>query len=185
MNTQNEFLQGEFWILSWNASVQRALRYGKNKSSAEHSAFRDYIIKHCDEVIIPRYLNTQSEAQHLDNIRELFKVASSYPDEELLARPYNIGITQKLLNLQLKYLWCAGFIGMPPHCPVDRIILNYTKLKNKMNWTQITSISEYQEAIEAIREVSESRPLAIWELEIYDRKMANQHMDFTMKTPVD
>ncbi len=171
MNTQDNFLQSEFWILSWNASVQRALRYGKNKSEAERSVFRDYIIKHCDEVIIPRYSNTQSEEQHLDNILELLKVASSYPDKELLAKPYNIGITQKLLNLQLKYLWCAGFVEMPPHCPVDRIILNYTKLKNKMNWTQITTISDYQKAIEAIREVSGTTPLAVWELETYDKKM--------------
>ncbi len=170
MNTQQTFLRNEFWISSWNASVQRALRYQKNKTEAERSAFRDHIIKHCDEAIIPHYKTTQSEAEHIKNIVGLVDFASSFPDKNILAQQYNIGISQKLLNLQLKYLWCLGLIKMPPHCPVDRIILNSTKLKNKMNWTQINSIYEYEKAIEAIKEVAGNKPIALWELETYNRR---------------
>lgn len=86
-----------------------------------------------------------------------------------MKKVYNIGIAQKLLNLQLKYLWCAGFIGVPPHCPVDRIIISKTYLRDRFNWTQIDGISEYQKAIEAIRSVAQHKSIAVWELENYDR----------------
>ena len=32
---------------------------------------------------------------------------------------FRIGITQKLVNMHLKYLWCTGVIEEPPHCPID------------------------------------------------------------------
>ena len=167
MNKQN-FLRSEFWILSWNASVQRALKYRK-KNEVERAAFREYIISYCNNRILPKYEKDQSESDHINNIVELYEHASSYPDQELLLKPYNLGVSQKLLNLQLKYLWCVGAVETPPHCPVDRIILNHTKLKNKMNWTQITTIADYMKAIDAIKEVAGDKEIALWELESYDR----------------
>lgn len=36
-----------------------------------------------------------------------------------------IGHAQKALNLYLKYMWCAGWVREPPHCPFDRIVLQF------------------------------------------------------------
>jgi len=170
MNIQDQFLRNEFWILSWNASVQRAVRYAKSKTEKDRRAFRQFVIEHCERVIIPRYKNGQTEAEHVANVVELRDIASSYRDQELLAKPYNIGVAQKLLNLQLKYLWCANLVEIPPHCPVDRIILGYTRLKNQVNWTTMTCVSEYEEVVEAIRATAGDTPIAIWELATYDRR---------------
>jgi len=45
-----------------------------------------------------------------------------------------------------------------------------TGLKNKMNWTQITSIDGYKKAILAIKEVSGLRDLSDWELDVFSLK---------------
>ena len=79
----------------------------------------------------------------------------------------------KLLNLQLKYLWCAGMVKKPPHCPVDRIILEKTKLRGKCNWTEIDSIERYEEVIQVFTEQADSegfKHIADWELCNYSRR---------------
>jgi hypothetical protein len=165
-----EFLRNEFWILSWAGSVQRALRYAKNVSEAERREFRESIIRFCNEEIIPCYKKTTLEDKHIENIVRIRDYATQQDRGLLLAKPYNIGIAQKLLNLQLKYLWCAGYIERPPHCPVDRIILSKTRLKDKMNWTQITTIDEYMKVISAIRDSAGSQHIADWEIEAFNRR---------------
>ena len=63
--------------------------------------------------------------------------------EGILRQPgYKIGVAQRLLNLQLKYLWCIGIAGEPPNCPVDRVMINKTYLKNQVAWTKIEDIRE-------------------------------------------
>jgi hypothetical protein len=169
MPPQAEFLRNEFWILSWNASVQRALRYAENAPDAGKREFREAIIRFCNEEIIPCYQDPTSEDKHIGNIVRICDYATQQDKGLLLAKPYNIGISQKLLNLQLKYLWCAGYIERPPHCPVDRIILSKTRLKGKMNWTQITTIDEYMKAISAIRDSAGSQHFTDWEIEAFNR----------------
>jgi hypothetical protein len=170
MSNQSDFLKNEFWILSWNASVQRALKYNPKKTVSERVKFREHLIEYCDKEIIPKYIDGQSEIEHLSNIMRVCDEANKYNDCDLLSKPYNIGIAQKLLNLQLKYLWCAGLVKQPPHCPVDRIILSKTSLKNKLNWTQIETLGEYKKAIQAIVHTANGMPIALWELEEYNRR---------------
>ena len=65
-------------------------------------------------------------------------------------------------------------VAEPPHCPVDRVIINKTKLRNQVSWTQMTSIDEYTEVISAIREKSDASgcSLSQWELAVFDRSDA-------------
>ena len=88
---------------------------------------------------------------------------------------YRYGIAQKLLNLYLKYLWCIKLIHTPPHCPIDRIIIN--KLKLKCNWTQINDEKYYRRIIEKIKKTikldevhSPNESIAEWELKVYSRR---------------
>ena len=168
MINKNKFLNGEFWILSWNGSVQRALKYKKECTENQRRAFRQYMIDYCEQLILPAYRSPVSDEQHLENIVCLCDAALNHIDPSVLAEPYNIGVAQKLLNLQLKYLWCASYITMPPHCPIDRIVLGYTCLKNKVKWTTISSIAEYKSIIDVVRDTAGDQPIAVWELNSYN-----------------
>lgn len=166
-----EFLIEEFWILSWAASVQRANLYRKEADVKDRPEFKQNVIDYCKKNIIPMYSEEIKENQHLDNIQSIVGEASKFASSQVLECGYKVGVAQKLLNLQLKYLWCSGFItSPPPHCPVDRIILAKTSLKGKMSWTKISSISEYMKAIQAIKVVAGKQPLAEWELANFARK---------------
>jgi hypothetical protein len=72
----------------------------------------------------------------------------------------------------LKYLWCADIIPEPPHCPVDRIVIDRTNHGGKVNWTRINSESKYREIIEAIKELSQAKNMSPseWELTNYIRR---------------
>lgn len=172
MNDQSKFLKSEFWILSWSGSVQRALRYRKGVADSDRSRFRKQIIEFCEKRILPEYCTTVSESRHTENIRSLCTHADMLSQASSTVERYNVGIAQKLLNLQLKYLWASGFVARPPHCPVDRIILSKTALpeKNKFNWTQIDTIERYDVAIAAIKEAAGGQHIADWELCNFNRR---------------
>ena len=170
MSLQHKFLIKEFWILSWNASVQRALKYQKSTSENDRQEFRKAVIDYCDESIIPCYKSSVSESAHIENILKVRDHAIQCAGDSILEKQYNVGIAQKLLNLQLKYMWCAGYIEKPPHCPVDRVILGETRLKGLMNWTQITSVDDYVLSIKAINEAAGSKDIADWELDVFNRR---------------
>jgi hypothetical protein len=129
------------------------------------------VIGHIQETILPAYVNECTQEQHIENILKPVSFANEVCGERVLSKPYNIGIGQKLLNLQLKYLWCIGRVARPPHCPIDRIILSKTRLKNKMNWNEIDSVPMYVEAIEAIKEIAGDMHIADWELAAYQRRV--------------
>src|SRR5262245_47199684 len=41
---------------------------------------------------------------------------------------FRIGVSQKLVNLYLKYLWVAGLCPEPPHCPIDGIVRDIARI---------------------------------------------------------
>ena len=71
-------------------------------------------------------------------------------------------------NLYLKYLWCIDIICEPPHCPIDKIILN--KLKDyKTSWTKMNK-DDYIRAIKKINFVRGKESIAQWELREFSRR---------------
>ena len=171
------FLHSEFWILSWMASMPRPRKlYDPKATEPERKEFRQYVSAYCEKYLLHQYINkTPTDKQHRNNIEELQShVNHEYPYKKVLyGSHFNIGVAQKLLNLQLKYLWCMGDIKTPPHCPVDSIILKKTKLKGKCNWTEMDSIDDYKKVIEAIaKQASDDdfKNIAEWELCKYRRR---------------
>jgi hypothetical protein len=169
-----EYLTSQFWILSWAASVQRANVYKDGATERDRKTFREGLIRHLDKQVIPIYESTVSEEEHLKQLQALSQFGTSLGSSVLTEDGYKIGVAQKLLNLQLKYLWCIRAVAEPPHCPVDRVIINKTLLKNRVAWTKIVSIDEYRRVISAIRRLAEADGLSIadWELNEYDRSDA-------------
>ena len=171
MTTALEFLKSELWILSWGASVQRAGLFVENSSEYARLEFRRAVISFAEHEILPKYRSAVAEATHESNIVRLSNRGSELGGSVLLADGYRIGIAQKLLNLQLKYLWCLGNIPEPPHCPVDRVMINKTRLKGKVAWTKIKDLNSYQQVIAALKEAARPTGLSLakWEFEAYDR----------------
>jgi len=169
---KEEFIFKELWTLAWNASVQRAHLYNANsKPSGKRTAeFRKEIISFVTEQLLPYYQNKKCvEDQHYKNIATLVEFANQAGCGILGKDGYKYGVAQKFLNLALKYFWCVGFILEPPHCPVDRIIINKTKHRDKINWTQILHESKYRDIIDDIKKISQKEKMSPseWELHKY------------------
>lgn len=172
---KKQFIFREVWISSWNASVQHASLYKsgawKNRRG-EIDIFKKYLIDFVQNEIIPKYREKVNEKDHLENLLLIIEYANDLDTGILGTHKYKLGIAQKLLNLALKYYWCFNEIVEPPHCPVDRIIINKTRLKGKVNWTDITKADEYLKVIDAIRDIAASQDLSLsqWELYSYERR---------------
>jgi hypothetical protein len=169
---RSKFIVSELWILSWNASVQRAGLFNNGATERSRRTFRRKVISYLEAEVLPRYRKSVSDAVHCRVISQVAKDCSALEGSDVLGLDgYRIGIAQKILNLQLKYLWCLGSIPEPPHCPVDRVILERTRLRGTIAWTRIRSIERYEEAIGALRECANAAGLSLaqWELRTYDR----------------
>lgn len=164
------FLTSEFWQLSWSASVQRAGVYRPGLASKARLAFRDQLVEWLDAEVIPDYRASVSETAHVRHLQRTVEHATRIGSAVLADGRYRIGIAQKLVNLQLKYLWCSGLIPEPPHCPVDRVILTQTRHGHSPPaWTRMDSKDGYLDAIRAIGEKAQAAgaTIARWELEVY------------------
>ena len=174
MDRKTSYLIREFWILAWNASVQRAALY-KNGAWENRrdliDEFKAQIISYIKTHLLDQYTRTVGEQQHCANINALIEHANGIDSGILGHNKYKYGIAQKLLNLALKYYWRLGQITEPPHCPIDKIIIDKTICKGG-NWTQILTESEYLEIISAVRSLAEKENCSIaqWELNNYERR---------------
>jgi hypothetical protein len=116
------------------------------------------------------YAQSVTDEVHYRNIVNLANtMTEKFRDTGILrCRRFRIGIAQKALNLYLKYLWCLGDIPTPPHCPLDRRIIDMLDLKGKdrkdYDWTKLDDIKKYKELIEKCRNVAGDISLAEWEL---------------------
>lgn len=161
---KRDYIFRELWISTWNASVQHASLYqtGAWKDRRDEiDIFKKGLIMYVQGEIIPKYKEKVNEKDHLENMLSTIEYANGLDNGILGPHKYKLGIAQKLLNLALKYYWCLDEIAEPPHCPVDRIIINKTRLKGKVNWTDITKEGEYLKVIDAIRDIAAPQGLSL------------------------
>lgn len=118
----------------------------------------------------PTYRRAVTEEKHCQNIVNLADTLTEEHKDSGVLRDgrFRIGIAQKALNLYLKYLWCLGDIQTPPHCPIDRRIIDRLNLKwkdrRKYDWTKLDDIEKYRTLIHKCREEARDKSLAEWEL---------------------
>ena len=130
------------------------------------------------------YFSEINEEKHLINIQNLSEYSKKF-SHILKNGKLNFGVSQKILNLFLKYIWCLKMIPTPPHFPVDRLIQEKLNLLAKENglksrkveaWTQFKDKTKYLEIIrfaESIRKHEKhfvDKPIAELELALYDRR---------------
>lgn len=130
-------------------AFQRVNLYQPGTPEIEKVYFKRMLKGYLDNMINTIYHNSVNEEEHIEHIKEV----SRYTEvNRTILKNGNLsfGISQKLLNLYLKYHWCMGLIPTPPHFPVDSIIqkkLNLTVIP----WTKMTNDHEYRRIIESAK----------------------------------
>jgi hypothetical protein len=109
-----------------------------------------------------------SEAEHIKYIDDTANTLTATIGPALHLNRFRIGVSQKLINVYLKYLWAANLIPEPPHCPIDGRIRDIAKIE--YDWTTSDSIDDYRRAIELLTKVAGYSSLAAWELREFRRR---------------
>lgn len=168
---QQDFLIEEIWLLTFGGAFQHAGIYKPNTKEIERTQFRTMLRGDIENIIFTIY-NTQvtNHKTHLENILAICRSTENF--NNVLKAPINIGISQKLLNLALKYYWCLDMIPEPPHCPIDRIIQKRLYKQPLVNWTQLNCIDTYMQIINDVSVLAkkDKQSIAQWELVNFRRR---------------
>lgn len=166
------YLNNEIWTLTFGAAFQRANVYKKSTTDDEKKQkFKQNTRSFIESKLLPVYKKGKvDEATHLNSITKLSDYSKKHGDI-LTGGKLNIGISQKLLNLYLKYLWCLDKIQTPPHFPVDRRIQEILGFSDIISWTKITKIEDYSKIINQTKKhLGKYKSLAELELHVYERR---------------
>lgn len=161
------FLKNQFWASTISASFARAKVYLQKPEEAvseeKKVKFKNELFLRVEKIINNYYLTQDvTPEKHNQQILEI-KDWSINHSTILNGGKLKFGVAQKLLNLYLKYLWCAGIIEYtPPHFPLDRLIQENKVL---INWTDLDSLVEYDSVIEKLHPETDK---ANWELIKYN-----------------
>lgn len=178
-NKKDEFLLAELMQFTISASFQTRNKdfpiynyenLDLNSAKYLRNDIKDFLIRYM--------INYESidENDHIAKIKELSDIISRKHSKILNNGRFRIGISQKIINLFLKYMWTIGKIDMPFHCPIDNIIktkvlkgLKNIKLKD---WTEFDTIKDYLKYIEIIRmkSIETNKTIAEWELDNWTRR---------------
>jgi len=183
-NQKQRFLNWEFLTSSINASMQtraggsiyreRKDNEDQGEYNKQKEIFRKSFGQELDNIVTDRGYRTLynvTQEEHAKNISTLADTLTERHCDILRNGRFRIGSAQKGLNLYLKYLWCAGEIIAPPHCPIDGgLIVKLGSAFRGNSWTQIDDIEQYKKVIAAAQNKGkkEAKSLAEWELHYWN-----------------
>ena len=174
---KERFIDNEIWILTFGGGFQRANIYQKEVADSAKSEFRNSLKNEIKRLVESHYSKNECSPQkHLENIVYLSDWTAKHFNGILKGGKINIGVSQKLLNLYLKYQWCLNKIPRPPHCPLDRIVISQFEKTNPTPWTKIDEIGEYERLISEAKIKASDQSLADWELAIFNRRNENNKL---------
>src|SRR5450830_1903142 len=150
---QSRFLDDELFSLTLMATTQRGKLYRENATKAERAALQG-ALREALAGLTPAYQNAVSDSDHVANIDTLRRNLTAKLGSVLAGGKLRVGSAQKALNLHLKYMWCLRRIALPPHCPLDSIVLARIPGCGSVRWTQLDSLNEYRDLISKVRGVA-------------------------------
>jgi len=171
---KKEFIINELFTLTIGGAFQRAKIYKETASEKGKVKFKSGLKVYLNTVLLPKYQNPVSDERiHIANIKALCNCSKDFEDI-LNNGQINFGVSQKLLNLYLKYQWCLDRIPEPPHFPVDRIIQEKLKL-DVVPWTRMVDEKPYLAILNAARAIAKERNMSLAELELdlFNRRNSN------------
>ncbi len=154
--------------MTWsiNSALQRNKVYTSTGDNGGRAEFRNewakLMRKESEPYRQPAF--SVSDDQHCAAIGRISDELSRRFGKYLSDGRLRFGTSQKAFNLYLKYLWAMGVAAMPPHCPIDRVVLE--RLGIDACWTKSDSRDEYMEWINEIRKRVQ---VAEWENEVWLR----------------
>lgn len=174
VNDKDTFLNNEVWVLTFGAAFQRANIYNKTATQAQKKKFKNELRFYIEKLVLEEYHKEGiTDEAHINNINSIVNYTINYNKEnDILSNgKLNFGVSQKLLNLYLKYKWCLKEIPTPSHFPVDRRIQSILKMKKIASWTQMGDSKEYEKIIAAVRDLAKTEELsaAHYELKYFQR----------------
>lgn len=172
---KKRFLKNELVMLTMMAALAtRSSEWPVYAVSSDNDG-RDSVKERIRKVLVmveEQYQHRRTEKYHIAFIADMAKEMTIDMVPYLHRGTFRIGVTQKLINMYLKYLWVVNIIPEPPHCPIDGIIRDKAGLN--YNWISNDSIDDYLKAVTKIRHLAKSakpKPLSIaqWELIEFSR----------------
>ena len=181
-NKNKRFLINEFIFFSVNAGFQT-----RNEDfpiyDIENRNLHDvrFLKRDIYEFLWNEFVNNQSnrmydEKEHIKKIVQLKKTLESKYSKVLFQEKFRVGVSQKVINLFFKYLWSAGLMNEPVHCPIDNIVKqrveNIFKNAELQYWTEFDDLESYKKYIFYLKKIAESenKSIAKWEMNFWNRR---------------
>lgn len=170
---QLDYIDYETWILTFGGAFQRANVYKDKVSENEKKLFREFIRGLINNEISKKGYSERALSSE-EHIKVLLKVkATIVKNHSNLLRngQITLGVIQKLVNLNLKYKWCLGWIKPPPHCPFDRIIITRLGIRPMVSWISLNKTADYLKLVnKAAEKAGGYNKIAGWELNEFARR---------------
>lgn len=176
---KQEFLLSEIWLLTIGAAFGRANVYKNDFDEKQRKDFKQDLRNKVVEISNSYISKSISDEEHIKNIDSITQFSKKYK-EQLQGGEFNFGVSQKLLNLYLKYLWCLNILNFPPpHFPVDRRIQKDLGINSPDSWTSsmfdedkyFKVISKAREALNTDINYNGAKNIAELELDLFKRSM--------------
>ncbi|MFN8307341.1 MAG: hypothetical protein U0T79_11235 [Ferruginibacter sp.] len=163
-------LQAELiWAYAKPGGFQRSQIYESTATKAEKEIFRSSLKDFLFQNVFTAFYNKRVSEMELIQVLD-FLILRNKQKAYLKGGELRFGNAQKFVNLYLKGMWVAGFLDVPPHFPVDRVMIN--RLGISQNWTNMNK-KQYENIICVAKLKigidNEYMSIAEWEAEEYQR----------------
>lgn len=165
----DQFVMREIAYLTVLASFQHAKIYADRASPAERAGVRNSLCNELELLADDYVRGPVSDENHVQHIVAFADKMTKLHGRVLHDSRFRVGITQKAVNLYLKYCWCFGRTPHPPpHCPFDRTIIQMLPGCEDINFTQFDDVETYRRLATAAKAEAGSKPIAEWELVLFN-----------------
>jgi hypothetical protein len=167
------FLDKIFISNAIGAALGRNKIYEPSCRDDNRHIFREELAKQL-RIEATRYTGKVSDAEHCHAIARISDTVSKICQKFLLNGRLRYGTTQKSFNLYLKFLWRSGRIELPPHCPIDSVVLRAAAING--SWTKLDCERRYLKWINEIRQKAEAKrcTIAEWEHAVWLKRAADR-----------
>lgn len=162
------YLQREAFEAAMVAITHRTGLYLPDVGETKRRQFQEELRARLEALAVT-YEQNVSEHAHETHIEDIVASFSRNHGHWFTEGQFRWSLAQKVLNLYLKHLWCLGWIGMPPHCPIDNLVMAQVDADRRQRWMRIDNRGVYRSIVEALKTESKGVPLALWELQLVNR----------------
>ncbi len=174
-----DFIRREFLTLSINGAFQHNHVYEAQVSQDQKTVLKEEIYEELNK-IVTEYNQSDINIDCETHITKIEGFRTWLEGKTEIIRPEKhgedgatFGTAQKLLNLYLKYMWCLGILNkIPPHCPLDSIILQKT-LGLKERWKKMSK-GQYDVITKKMPNIEKIAEWELMEWEEYRNKQYNK-----------